>query len=279
MASPDKLTRPILGLTLVAGLIVVPALWLPTEPTPSTIAPEAIPSPDDRVSLSSHLESSAQPPPSESKPSQEQVRAPQTAPPEVQALLDRVFEQVPEAGAGVSGYEFQSWPQQGRPTRAALGIKAIPGLDPDRFIDRVMDVDGYEGRVAHVIVSQSRTSSEADPADTVPFYQRIAVPGISEVQHELMLVDAGTIKGYRVAYWYLLQDETDSLDPKLAARGAFNVGVWLSSPGVVGYALSSWPRRDDLNRLQWLSLTTGADALARRVVEGNIDGMASWSLP
>src|SRR5438445_400835 len=83
-------------------------------------------------------------------------------------------------------------------------------------------------------------------------------PAVARLQQELMQVDAGRIKGYRVAYWYLLKDETGALDRKDGARGAFNVGAWLVAPGVVGYALSSWPRRDDVNLVQWTTLTTGA---------------------
>jgi hypothetical protein len=93
----------------------------------------------------------------------------------------------------------------------------------------------------------------------------------------LVLVDAGTIRGYRVAYWYLLKDQTRSLDPKVAARSESNIGAWLAAPGVVGYALSSWPRRDDVSALQWVWLTSGADAVAKKVIEGNIDGMATWA--
>ena len=85
----------------------------------------------------------------------------------------------------------------------------------------------------------------------------ISVPRLARIQHQLALVDAGTIKGYRVAYWYLIKDKTDALDPKSGARSDFNIGAWLAAPGVVGYALSSWPKRADVNALQWFSLTSG----------------------
>ncbi len=113
--------------------------------------------------------------------------------------------------------------------------------------------------------------------ESVHFFQRISVPGVAKVQHKLVLVDAGTIKGYRVAYWYLLGPETGSLDLKTGARSEFNVGAWLVAPGVVGYALSTWPRRSDVNMMQWIMLTSGANGLAKQVVEGNIDGMAAWA--
>jgi hypothetical protein len=202
---------------------------------------------------------------------------PDDAPAPVREFLDRVLQKVPESTAGVAGYQFHHWKQEGKPTEEAIGLKAIPGLDPARLIARVMDVDGYKGHIAHVEACRS----VADPADKPPgkvrFFQVIRVPGVAKVQQELVLVDAGTIKGYRVAYWYLLEDRTRSLDPKLAARSDFNIGAWLAAPGVVGYALSSWPLREDVNRLQWASLTSGANALAKKVVEGNIDGMAGWA--
>ena len=42
-------------------------------------------------------------------------------------------------------------------------------------------------------------------------------------------------------------------------------------------ALSSWPERTDVNTLQWVSLTSGANALAKKIIEGNIDGMSAWA--
>jgi hypothetical protein len=45
---------------------------------------------------------------------------------------------------------------------------------------------------------------------------RQRVLGAARVQQELVLVDAGTIQGYRVASWYLPEDRTGSLD---AGRG------------------------------------------------------------
>jgi hypothetical protein len=201
-----------------------------------------------------------------------------SAPPEVRALLDRVLKELPPAGSRVDGYRLLSWEAPGRPTRAALGIKAVPGLDPDALIARVMDVDGYEGRISHVLVSRARPAPEDAPEELVRFYQQVQVPGIARVQQEAILLDLGTIRGYRVACWSLLPDETDSLDSRGGARSDFNVGAWLAAPGVVGYALNSAPRRSDVNTLQWFSLTTGADALARPIVEQTIDDMASWSL-
>jgi hypothetical protein len=199
------------------------------------------------------------------------------APAEVREFLDRIFEKIPEGGSGVAGYQFSHWERAGKPTHEAIGLKAVPGAEPDAMLARIMDVDHYKGHVAHVEASRSVRDSSSTPHGKVRFYQVISVPGVARVQHELVLVDAGMVKGYRVAYWYLLEDRTRSLDPKAGARSESNIGAWLIAPGVVGYALSSWPHRGDVNAIQWFSLTSGANALAKKVVEGNIDGMAAWA--
>ena len=199
------------------------------------------------------------------------------APPEVREFVGRVLEKVPDGGADVRGYQFQHWEWEGKSTREAVGIKATPGVDPRQVIARVMDVDRYPGNIAHVEASRSEQDAAFSAPEQVRFYQLISVPGVAKVQHELVLVDAGTIKGYRLAYWYLLKDQTKSLDPKVAARSDFNIGAWLVAPGAVGYALSSWPKRDDVNAFQWFSMTTGANAVAKKVVEANIDGMTAWA--
>ncbi len=72
-----------------------------------------------------------------------------------------------------------------------------------------------------------------------------------------MLVDAGTFQGYRIAFWYLLKDETAAARsqgrrPRL--RGLQRRGL-ADRAGVVGYALNSWPRRADVNLIQWETLT------------------------
>ena len=63
---------------------------------------------------------------------------------------------------------------------------------------------------------ESPTSKSRDPSrirtflppEKVRFFEVIRVPKVTKVQQELVLVDAGTIKGYRVVYWYLLKDKT-----------------------------------------------------------------------
>ena len=115
-----------------------------------------------------------------------------------------------EGGAGVTGYQFRHWEREGKPTHEVLGIKAIPGVDPREVISRVMDVDQYEGHIAHVEACRSLRDQAPETLESVHFFQRINVPGVAKVQHELVLVDAGTLKGYRVAYWYLLGPETEA---------------------------------------------------------------------
>ncbi|MGP0068660.1 MAG: hypothetical protein ACLQGP_34300 [Isosphaeraceae bacterium] len=250
MTASRKMTYGILCLGLLGGVVAVLASRPAQGPAPTVVnvalRPAWPPYPDDALA-------------------------------EVREFLDRVLQKIPDGGHGVAGYQFQNWKQPGKPTDEAIGLKAIPGVAPDDLIARVMDVDAYKGHIAHVEACRSVPDPALKPPRKVRAFQIISVPGIAKVQQELVLVDAGTIKGYRVAYWYLLKDRTRSLDPKVAARSDFNIGAWLAAPGVVGYALSSWPTRDDVNRLQWVSLTSGANALAKKVVEGNIDGMAAWA--
>jgi hypothetical protein len=201
----------------------------------------------------------------------------ESVPPDVREFLGRVLEKVPEPGTAVTGYEFWHWEQSGKPTREAIGLKAIASADPHQLIAQVMNVDGYQGNLAHVDISRSEKDPAFEPPRKVRFFQLLSVPGIAKIQHELALVDMGTIKGYRVACWYLLRDRTESLSAKLGARSDYNVGAWLAAPGVVGYALSSWPKRADVNALQWMSLTSGANTMAKKIIEDNIDGMAAWA--
>jgi hypothetical protein len=199
------------------------------------------------------------------------------APPHVQDFLHRVLEKLPAHGAGVASYQFSHWEWENKPTREVVGLKPVTGVNPSDLIKRVMDVDGYQSHITHVVGCRSKPDPDFAPPMRVRFHQVIRVPRIANVQQELVLVDAGIVKGYRVAYWYLLKDKTDELDPKLAARSDYNVGAWLVAPGVVGYALSTWPQREDVNAFQWATLTSGADAMAKKVIETNIDSMAAWA--
>ena len=198
--------------------------------------------------------------------------------PEVRAFLGRVLPRVPPSGESLTGYQFAYWAQEGKLTQEVVGLKAVPSAAPATLIPRIMDVDRYQGNIAHVEACQSKQDSRFKLPKQVRFHQKISVPVVSTIQHELVLVDAGTVQGYRVLYWDLLEDETKQLARKNGASSAFNVGAWLVGPGKVGYALSCWPHRDDVNKYQWFTLTNIADAAARKVVEGNIDGMVAWAM-
>jgi hypothetical protein len=201
----------------------------------------------------------------------------ESAPPEVREFLNRVLEKIPDRATPVAGYQFWHWEREGKPTQESIGLKAVPGTSPDQLIARVMNVDGYQGNFANVNICRSEKDSAFEPPAKVRFFQVLSIPGIAKIQHELALVDAGTIKGYRVAYWYLLKDKTEMRDPKAGARSEHNTGAWFAAQDVVGYALSSWPKRNDVNAFQWLSLTSGANTMAKKIVEDNIDGMVAWA--
>lgn len=197
------------------------------------------------------------------------------APAEVRAFLERVFQHLPSSE--VKGYKFESWSMEGKPTSEGVGVKAVEGIDPEKVIARVMDVNHYVGNVEHV----AECREIQDPRFTLPqkvrFYQKIDIPILGNVQHELVLVRAGKVHGYDVAYWYMLEDETKALNKSAGFRSAYNVGAWLVAPGVIGYALSSAPMREDVGWTTWQLLTTGADLTAKPVIEGSIEGMAKWA--
>ncbi len=251
MTASRKTTYLLVSLGLLAGILAALAPRPPREPGPTVVRHMAL-----KPVCPSGLDA---------------------APPEVQEFLGRVLEKVPDNGSGVTGYQFSHWEWKGKPTHEAIGLKAIPGADPRALIARILDVDGYVAHIAHVEACRSVPDPAFTRPETVRFYQVISVPGVAKVQQDLVLVDAGTIKGYQVVYWYLLKDQTAALNPKAGARSEFNIGAWFAAPGVVGYALSSWPKRNDVNALQWLSLTSGANALAKRMIEGNIEGMVAWA--
>ena len=198
MAASRKVTYLILTLGLLGGIVAVLAPRPAPEPGPTVIR---------RIARKP-------PPPS----------GLDGAPPEVREFLGRVLERVPEGGAGVTGYQFRHWAREGKPTHEAIGLKAIPGVDPREAIACVMDVDGYPGNLAHVAACRSVRDPAFEPPERVRFVQVVRVPGIARVQQELVLVDAGTVKGYRVAYWYLLEGETEALDPKVGAQAPSTSG-------------------------------------------------------
>ncbi len=196
---------------------------------------------------------------------------------ESNAFLSRVLERAPAGGAGIVDYVFKHWSAPGKVTDEALGLLPVPGVDAERFLGRVMDLDHYRGPIPHVVDSRII----ADPGYPLPskarFYQRIKIPLLGDVQQEIAIELVGEREGYRIAAWHMLDAQTAALSPRDGIRGQYNEGAWLVGRGVVGYALSSAPRRDDVGFLKWKALTTGADVAASKVIRDNIAAMARWA--
>jgi hypothetical protein len=194
---------------------------------------------------------------------------------EHEAFVDRVFAHLPATRP--AEWVFLHWEHAGRPTDEGVGLLPVPGLDPERLVARVMDVDRYVGNVGHVSACRSVPDERFVPPRAVRFYQKLDLPMIGAIHHELVLHDLGARGGYRVAAWGLLRAETDALSAREGFRSDYNVGAWLAAPGLLGYALASAPKRDDVGFLKWKALTSGADAFASRVLRQNIEGMAKWA--
>jgi len=188
-------------------------------------------------------------------------------------FVDRVFANLPSAGGSFS---FEAWKHSGQPTKEGVGVLPVSGVDVDAMAARIMDVDHYHGNVDHVEECRTVADGAYSPPQSVRFYQRIKIPVLGSVHHELVLEDLGERDGWRVLAWHQHKG-TDALDKKKGARSEYNVGAWLLKPDAVAYALSSAPRRDDVGRLKFAALTKGADAGATKVVQANIEGMLRWS--
>jgi hypothetical protein len=194
---------------------------------------------------------------------------------DVLAFLDRVLQHLPATPP--TQFQFFHWSQAGRPTEEGLGILPVPGVDPEKVVAAVMDVDHYVGNVDHVAACRAIRDSRFTPPEAVRFYQRVEVPVLGAIHHELVLRRLGERRGYQVAGWDLLAPETTALSPKEAIRSDYSQGAWFAAPGVIGYALASAPRREDVGMLKWKALTAGADVAAARVLRANLEGMARWA--
>ncbi|MCO4771043.1 MAG: hypothetical protein KDA24_13495 [Deltaproteobacteria bacterium] len=190
-----------------------------------------------------------------------------------QAFVDRVFQNLPRSGGKFS---FSAWKHAGQPTKEGVGVLPTSGVDVEAMAARIMDVDHYRGNVDHVEECRTVPDGAYSPPQSVRFYQRIKIPVLGSVHHELVLQDLGERDGWRVLAWHQ-HSGTDALNKKQGARSEYNVGAWLLKGDAVGYALSSAPRRDDVGRLKFAALTKGADAGATQVVQANIEGMLRWS--
>lgn len=192
-----------------------------------------------------------------------------------ESFLDRVLSRLPAAPP--RDFQFFHWSHPGRVTEEGFAIMPIPGVDPHRVIDAVMDVDHYVGNVEHVKVCRSTRDARFTPPESVRFYQRVDLPLLGSVHHELFLRRLGERKGHQIATWDLLRPETDALSAKEGFRSDVSQGAWIAAPGIIGYALASYPRREDMGILKWKALTTGADVAASRVLRANLEGMARWA--
>jgi hypothetical protein len=194
---------------------------------------------------------------------------------EHESFVERILKYLPATPP--QAFTFEHWPHAGRPTEEAFAVMPIPGADPEKVIAAVMDVDHYVGNVEHVVECRSVPDPRFSPPDPVRFYQRIDLPLLGAIQHELVLHRLGERNGYQIAAWEILRAETDALSTKKGFRSDYSHGVWVAAPGVVGYALGSAPKRDDVGFLKWKALTSGADAAAPRVLKSNIEGLARWA--
>ena len=179
---------------------------------------------------------------------------------EHEAFVERVLSRLP-AGKPTS-FTWNAWKHAGRPTQEGFGIMPIAGADPASFLAAVMDVDHYVGNVEHVAECRSITDSRFSPPDAVRFYQKVKVPMLGAVHHELVMQNMGEKGGYHIAAWSLLGPESEALSNKVGFRSDYNNGAWIVGDGVVGYALASAPKRGDVGRLKWAALTYVVAALA-----------------
>ncbi|MEN0068586.1 MAG: hypothetical protein AAGA48_41095 [Myxococcota bacterium] len=191
-----------------------------------------------------------------------------------QPFVDRVFARL---NPNPSDFKFEHWNHSGRPTDEGFGIQPVADVDPEKLVAAVLDVDHYVGNIDHVTECRMIADDRYDGTTQKRFYQKLTIPMLGSVHHELVLADLGERDGFRVVACDVLRSETDALSAKAGFRSDYNSGAWLVKPGVVGYALSSAPKRDDVGFLKWQALTKGANAAASTVVKGAVSGMVTFS--
>jgi hypothetical protein len=190
------------------------------------------------------------------------------------AFLQRVLNKLPKNR--ISSYKFESWSHADKPTKEGVGLLPIMA-DPDKLVSCIMNVNGYVGNLEYVEECRAIADNRFVPPERVRFYQRVRIPMLGSIHHELVLTDASEIGDYRVVFWEMLEAETVALSAKVGFRSQYNEGAWLIGKGCVGYALSSAPRREDVGFIKWKALTAGADMSASPVVKANIDAMTRWA--
>ncbi|MCW8140736.1 MAG: hypothetical protein KIT58_17690 [Planctomycetota bacterium] len=190
-------------------------------------------------------------------------------------FVDRVVKHV---SSSAREYTFRHWSVPGKVTEEAVVLLPVPGVDPAKVLARVMDVGNYVGNVDHVLESRAIQDPRFTPPAEVRFYQRIKIPVLGELHHDLVMRRLpGTPGGFEVAAWEMLEPETNALSPKVGMRSQYSDGAWLVAPGLVGYALSSCPRRDDVGFIKWKAMTAGAEVAASKVIRENIECMCRWA--
>lgn len=194
---------------------------------------------------------------------------------EGKSFLERVLAHVRPVGS--KDYVFSHWEVAGKPTVEGVGLLRVPGLDAGRALACMMDVDHYVGNLKHIVECRSIADPAFSTGDRVRVYQRIKIPLLGDVHHEIALERAGRHGDLEVAAWHLLERETAALSSKAAARSQYCDGAWLAGGELLGYALSSAPRREDVGFIKWKALTTGADVAASKVVRESIEAMARWA--
>jgi len=191
------------------------------------------------------------------------------------AFLQRVQQRLPRSSP--HSYRFENWEVSGQPTKEGLGILPVSDVDPEKLIQCVMDVNNYVGNIDYVEECRSIQDSRFETPEQVRFYQRIKIPIIGSIHHELVLTDLGEQDGLYIAFWELLERETNALSKRTGYRSQYSDGAWIAGKGMVGYALRSAPRRDDVGFLKFKAMTKGADVSASSVIQSNIEAMCRWS--
>ena len=190
-------------------------------------------------------------------------------------FVDRVVPHLPASPP--PRMSFKNWSYGGRPTKEAVGVVAIPGVDPEAIMNAVMDVDHYVGNIDKVVESRSVPDPRFELPDSVRFYQRIKLPVLGSIHYENVLHRVGTRAGYEVVAWHLLEQETAALSARVGIRSAYSLGAWFAAPGIIAYALASGPRREDVGLIKWKAMTRGADVAASTALKINMEGMARWA--
>lgn len=188
------------------------------------------------------------------------------------AFLERVLPHLSDLHR--DRFSHASWRFEGRPTSEGVGLMPHADTDVDAMIARICDAEGYPHNV-HFVEDTEVVERRSDT--DVTYVQRMNLPVIGRVQVQIHLADYGQRDGWRVIAWDQDDEGTDALDKKKGARTAYNLGAWLLADDAVGYALSSAPRKSDMNALKYMAMTKGADAMAGEVMKQNIEGMLRWA--